>query len=278
MILIADSGSTKTDWCGINEGSIFCVQTQGINPFHQSQETILAILYRELLPQLPVEPIEYIYFYGSGCTPQKGKLLNSCLKKVFGEQTHTEVYNDLLGAARALCGHDSGIACILGTGSNSCYYDGEKIVDNVPPLGYIIGDEGSGAYMGKRLIADCLKKQLPENIRIAFNNEYQFTQEEIIQRIYREPMPNRFLAGMVPFIVKFRQEPAIHKLIMDSFESFIIRNLSQYPSHVPVYATGSVAYYLQEELREAMNLYGFTLKHIEKAPLKGLVNFHKNTF
>lgn len=278
MILIADSGSTKTDWCGINKGSIFCIQTQGINPFHQSQETILAILYKELLPQLPVEPIECIYFYGAGCTPQKGILLNTCLKKVFGEQTHTEVYNDLLGAARALCGHKHGIACILGTGSNSCYYDGEKIVDNVPPLGYILGDEGSGAYMGKRLIADCVKKQLPENIRIAFNNEYQFTQEEIIQRIYREPMPNRFLAEMMPFIVKFRHEPAIHQLITDSFESFIIRNLKQYPAHVPVYATGSVAFYLKDELEEALKQQGFILESVEKAPLKGLVSFHKHTF
>ncbi len=278
MILIADSGLTKTDWCGINKGSIFCIQTQGINPFHQPQETILAILYKELLPQLPVEPIEYIYFYGSGCTLQKGKQLNSCLKKVFGEQTRTEVYSDLLGAARALCGHSSGIACILGTGSNSCYYDGEKIVDNVPPLGYIIGDEGSGAYMGKRLIADCMRKQLPENIRLAFNNEYQFTQEEIIQRIYRDPLPNRFLAGMMPFIVKFRHEPAMHKLIMESFGSFIIRNLSQYPARVPVYATGSVAHYLQEEISEAMKLHGFTLMHIEKTPLNGLANFHSHTF
>lgn len=278
MILIADSGSTKTDWCGINKGDIFCIQTQGINPFHQSQETILAILYKELFPQLPVEPIESIYFYGAGCTPQKGILLNTCLKKVFGEQTHTEVYNDLLGAARALCGHKHGIACILGTGSNSCYYDGEKIVDNVPPLGYILGDEGSGAYMGKRLIADCLKKQLPESIRIAFNNEYQFTQEEIIQRIYREPMPNRFLAGMMPFIVKFRHEPAIHQLITDSFESFITRNLKQYPAHVPVYATGSVAFYLMDELEEALTQQGFILESVEKAPLKGLMNFHKHTF
>lgn len=276
MILIADSGSTKTDWCGLMEGRALRVQTQGINPFHQKQDDILSILYKELLPQLPVEPIEAVYFYGAGCTPTQGRILQTCLLKVFGELTKYEVNSDLLGAARALCDHKPGIACILGTGSNSCYYDGELIVNHVPSLGYILGDEGSGAYLGKRLLGDILKEQLPKHICIAFSNETQLTYEEIIHHVYRRPVANRYLASFAPFLAKYREEPTIHRLLIESFTAFIRRNLSTYPGGMPVNAIGSIAYYFKYEFIEALHLQGYEAALIEQSPMTGLIRYHQH--
>ena len=197
MILIADSGSTKTDWC---IGSSFTIQTKGINPFHQSEEVIQQILTNELLPQMPEEVlIDAIYFYGAGCTPEKSPIIQRTLSHCFPQCT-IEVNSDLLGAARALCGKSPGIACILGTGSNSCFYDGQQITSNVSPLGYILGDEGSGAVLGKRLVGDCLKKQLPEHICHSFLDTFGLTPAQIIEKVYRQPQANRFLASLTPFL------------------------------------------------------------------------------
>jgi N-acetylglucosamine kinase-like BadF-type ATPase len=185
MKLIADSGATKTDWC-IGKSPTDCriIQTQGINPFHQSEEHIRMVLSEELLPQLKKEEsITHIHFYGAGCTPEKAILLKGILLTFF-PQAEISVESDLLGAARSLCGKEKGIACILGTGSNSCEYDGEKIVSNVSPLGYILGDEGSGAVLGKRLVGDCLKRQLPEAICQAFLKETRLSPAEIIDKVY----------------------------------------------------------------------------------------------
>ena len=190
MILIADSGSTKTDWCLCNQGTILCnIQTQGINPYHQSEEAIEAVLREELLPQLTqhsefnIQNSLDIVFYGSGCANE-----NACnrIKKAIHKVLETKgitVHSDLLGAARALCGHEEGIACVLGTGSNSCLYNGKEITANTPPLGYILGDEGSSAVLGRRLVGDCLKNQLPEAIRDEFLTEYGLTQEIILEKV-----------------------------------------------------------------------------------------------
>lgn len=275
MILLADSGSTKTDWCGLKGTDNLRVQTQGINPYHQKPEVILKVLYKELLPQLPVEPIEAIYFYGAGCTPQKSKLLHACLVKVFGEQAHIEVESDLLGAARALFGQRPGIACILGTGSNSCFYDGERIAAQTPALGYILGDEGSGAYLGRQLVGDVLKAQLPEHICLAFANETQLTQEEIIQRVYRRPLANRFLAGFTPFLAEYRGEPSVHRLLVDAFDAFIRRNLKPYPDGMPVGAIGSIAHHFRPELSEALEQAGYRLETVEASPMEGLIRYHQ---
>lgn len=276
MILLADSGSTKTDWCGLKDCPCLRVQTQGINPYHQKPDNILKILYKELLPQLPIEPIEAIYFYGAGCTPQKSELIQTCLVKVFGEQARIEVHSDLVGAARALFGHRPGIACILGTGSNSGFYDGERIVANTPALGYILGDEGSGAYLGKRLLGDVLKGQLPEHICLAFVNETQLTQEEIIQKVYRKPLANRFLAGLTPFLKEYHEEPAIRCLLLEAFEAFARRNLRAYPSDMPVSATGSIAHHFRAELSEALQHAGYRLETVEQSPMEGLIRYHQS--
>lgn len=272
MRLIADSGSTKTDWC-IDHN--FLIHTAGINPFHLSTEEIKQILTHELLPQLPEEvSLDNIYFYGAGCTPEQSIKLHNVFIELFPQAT-IEINSDLLGAARALCGHQAGIACILGTGSNSCYYDGKEIVSNVSPLGYILGDEGSGAVLGKKLVGDCLKKQLPASIYQSFFETYDLTPATIIERVYRQPQANRFLASLAPFLSTHRSVPEIHQLLISSFTDFFQRNVMQYDyTHLPVHFVGSIAWYFQDELKEVASSLGIQTGTFIKNPIDKLKAFH----
>ena len=282
MILIADSGSTKTDWCLCNQGTILCnIQTQGINPYHQSEEAIEAVLREELLPQLTqhsafnIQNTIDIVFYGSGCANE-----NACnrIKKAIHKVLETKditVHSDLLGAARALCGHEEGIACVLGTGSNSCLYNGKEITANTPPLGYILGDEGSSAVLGRRLVGDCLKNQLPEAIRDEFLTEYGLTQEIILEKVYRQPLANRFLASLTPFLSKHREVPEVHNLLVESFVAFFVRNVKQYRRPwLPIHFVGSIANAFAPELKEAAESLGMELGTIMRSPMEGLIKYH----
>ena len=284
MILIADSGSTKTDWCLCHEGTIVStMQTQGINPYHQSEEAIEMVLREELLSQLTTlwagKPCPYtdlnITFYGSGCANATASgRIKEAIEKVLGT-TNATIHSDLLGAARALCGHDEGIACVLGTGSNSCLYNGKEIVANTPPLGYILGDEGSSAVLGRRLVGDCLKNQLPEAIRDEFLAEYNLTQEIILEKVYRQPLANRFLASLTPFLSKHREVPEIHKLLVESFTDFFVRNVKQYRRPwLPIHFVGSIANAFASELKEAAESLGMELGTIMRSPMEGLVKYH----
>ncbi len=284
MILIADSGSTKTDWCLCHESTIVStMQTQGINPYHQSEEAIEQVLREELLPQLttlwagkscPYTDLN-IVFYGSGCANATASgRIKEAIEKVLGT-TNATIHSDLLGAARALCGHDEGIACVLGTGSNSCLYNGKEIVANTPPLGYILGDEGSSAVLGRRLVGDCLKNQLPEAIRDEFLAEYNLTQEIILEKVYRQPLANRFLASLTPFLSKHREVPEIHKLLVESFTDFFVRNVKQYRRPwLPIHFVGSIANAFAGELKEAAESLGMELGTIMQSPMEGLVKYH----
>lgn len=277
MILIADSGATKTDWClGNHKPDTRVFQTQGINPFHQSAEHINRVLREELLPQLTedAKAITDVHFYGAGCTPEKALIVKEMLQALFPDAT-IDVQSDLLGAARALCGKEKGIACILGTGSNSCEYNGEKIVANVSPLGYILGDEGSGAVLGKRLVGDCLKHQLPAHICQTFLQEIQLTPAQIIDKVYRQPQANRFLASLTPFLSQHREEPEIHTLLISCFSDFLQRNVMQYnyPS-CKVHFTGSIAWYFQEEVKEAAEKLNILTGKFIKSPIHGLIAYH----
>lgn len=278
MKLIADSGATKTDWCYGAADQHQIIQTQGINPFHQSAETISLILSEELIPQLACRTlITHIFFYGAGCTPEKAKIVRTALQTFFPQATIC-VESDLLGAARSLCGREQGIACILGTGSNSCEYDGEKITSNISPLGYILGDEGSGAVLGKRLVGDCLKHQLPEHICQAFLEETKFTPAEIIDKVYRQPQANRFLASLTPFLSRHREEPEIHALLVSCFNDFFLRNVMLYNySYFPVHFTGSIAWYFQEEVKEAAEKLNIRTGKFIKCPIHGLIAYHFKT-
>ena len=282
MILIADSGSTKTDWCLCDQGTVILnIQTQGINPYHQSEEAIEAVLREELLPQLIAQkPIAQssqltIIYYGSGCANETAcNRIEKALREVLDVEDIT-VHSDLLGAARALCGHEEGIACVLGTGSNSCLYDGKEIISNIPPLGYILGDEGSSAVLGRRLVGDCLKNQLPDAIRDEFLTEYQLTQEIILEKVYRQPLANRFLASLTPFLSKHRDVPEVHKLLVESFIDFFVRNVKQYRRPwLRIHFVGSIANAFSSELKEAAESLGMEIGTIMRSPMEGLVKYH----
>ena len=284
MFLIADSGSTKTDWCLCNKGAIIQhIQTQGINPYHQSEEAIEEVLREELLPQLKGQsshlnaqsPQPEVIFYGSGCANETAcKRVEEAIYKVLGTD-HITIHSDLFGAARALCGREEGIACVLGTGSNSCLYNGKEIVANIPPLGYILGDEGSSAVLGRRLVGDCLKNQLPETLRDEFLTEYNLTQEIILEKVYRQPLANRFLASLTPFLSKHREVPGIHKLLVESFTDFFVRNVKQYRRPwLPIHFVGSIAHAFSAELKEAAESLGMELGTILQSPMEGLIKYH----
>lgn len=289
MHLIADSGSTKTDWC-LCDGStiITTLQSQGINPYHQAEETIEEVLREELLPQLTrnseaagsdllskIQHSTKVIFYGAGCANETAcNRVKEAINKVLKAKDIT-IHSDLLGAARALCGHEEGIACVLGTGSNSCLYNGKEITANIPPLGYILGDEGSSAVLGRRLVGDCLKKQLPEAIRDEFLAEYQLTQEIILEKVYRQPLANRFLASLTPFLSKHKEVPEIHRLLVESFTDFFVRNVKQYRRPwLPIHFVGSIANAFSAELKEAAESLGMELGTIMQSPMEGLIKYH----
>ena len=273
MKLIADSGSTKTAWAVVGvEDKI--ITTSGINPIFMDANTITEILNTQLKPNL-TENITEVYFYGAGCaSEEKNNIIKEALTSVFGK-VNVEVASDLLGAARGLLGFSDGIACILGTGSNSCLYENGKISWNVPALGFILGDEGSGAVLGKLLMGNIFKNQLPEAVKEDFVQTYGYNMMDVIEKVYRSPLPNRFLASFGPFIAKHKEVPEMKEMITSALESFIVRNVKQYPyTTMPVSFTGSIAYYFSDILQDLATRHGLTIGKIEKDPLRGLVEFH----
>ena len=279
MKLVVDSGSTKTDWGFFNTVyDLKAVKTQGINPCHQSEEEIRNIIRNELLPNtqnIDLGTVSEVFYYGAGCATESICTQMAALLKEFIPNAAIAVDSDMLGAARALCGHAEGVACVLGTGSNSCLYNGKAIEDQVPSLGYILGDEGSSAALGRRLIGDCLKRQLPEAVSREFMERYSLTKESIIESVYRKPLPNRFIAGFAPFVYDKRAIPEVHKMIIQCFSEFFTRNVINYHKPwLPVHFVGSLAGSFAEELRETADSLGMTIGKIEASPMSGLVDYH----
>ena len=278
MILIADSGSTKVHWCLMTaSGQSSDVRTDGINPVFQTVEQIQTCLTDQLLPQLAkwlwAGTITHVFFYGAGCTPEKKVLVEQALSAVF-KKAEVFVASDMLGAARGLLGHKAGVACILGTGSGSCFYNGETIEWCVPSLGFILGDEGSGAVLGKRLVGDLLKNQLGDDLKEAFFKEFETSMADIIDKVYRQPLPNRFLAKLSKFCADHIDDPRIHALVYDHFVQFIRRNLVQYKTDRPIGFVGSIAYYYKPILEEAMKAEGLPIGIILQDPIQGLKAYH----
>ena len=276
MILIADSGSTKTDWALQSAaGAVSHFHTQGINPFHQDRSVIAAVLRQELLPQLTPDEVSCVYFYGSGVRPELESVMVSLLQEVFPQAKQVEAHSDLLGAARSLCGHNYGIASILGTGANSCLYDGKAILQNTPALGYILGDEGRGGVLGKHFLHELYKGVLSENIRSDFDREYGLTMADVIQRVYREPMPNRFLASLAPFIHRHLSDHAVKQIVVNNFRDFFRYNIRPYGlTGMPVSFVGSIAWYFRDQLTEVADAEGFTVGTVLRSPIDGLIHFH----
>ncbi len=279
MILIADSGSTKTHWTKISgKCTAEEVFTRGINPFYQDEKDISDLIEQQLLPAMSSRQTDAIFFYGAGCSfPEKKALVSKSLGQHFPDVV-IEVQSDLLGAARSLFGREAGIACILGTGSNSCYYNGKDIMQNVSPLGYILGDEGSGAVLGKKLVADVLKNQLPERLKQKFMDQFGLKPADILENVYKKAFPNRYLARFTPFLKENLDEPCIVEIVYCGFRDFVRRNLKQYEyPGTEVRFTGSVAFHFSEILEQVMLEEGLFMGGITQNPMQGLIDYHLET-
>ncbi len=276
MILIADSGSTKTDWCVAKDGfTVKRFTTQGINPYHQDERRINGIVLDELLPQTGEYKLKKIVFYGSGCREETIPAMKTILHSAFNNNIEVEIYSDLLGAARAICGHEEGIACILGTGSNSCLYDGKKIVGNIPPLGYILGDEGSGATLGKIFINEILKNNQMSDLKKEFLQVLQMTEGDIIDRVYRQPMANRFLASLAPFIHSHIERHEVNEIVTENFRQFLLKNVKRYHrDDLQVSFIGSIAWHFKSQLLQSALEENVYVGSVEKSPMDGLLRYH----
>ena len=272
MIVIADSGSTKCNWQLVDDsGSVRRVQSRGINAVLQRPDEVEALL-RETFAE-PVQA-DALHFYGAGCGeryPEQSARLREALARYF-PAARIAVESDLMGAARALLGGRAGIACILGTGSNSCLCRDGEILKNVPPLGYVLGDEGSGAALGRNLVNGIFKGHIP--LKEEFLAAHGLNYEEIIRRVYREPYANRFLASFAPFIRAHIDRPEIRELVLRSFRDFASRNLSRYPAELPVSLLGGVAAHFEALLREALEAEGRRVETIVESPAEGLLKYH----
>lgn len=274
--LIADSGSTKCEWCLVNKKERKTIFTTGISPYFLNAEQIVQLLQKELVPFLQTTEIDEIHYYGTGLgNPANVRIVCLALKKVFGE-IKIKASTDLLAAARALCGNEEGIACILGTGSNSCYYNGKKIVQNNPALGYVLGDEGSGAYLGKKVLQYYLYGTFDEDLSAIFKARFQTTQMEILESVYKKPLPNRYLAGFTVFLSENRGHFMVENILEDGLHDFFFHHLHKY-THTwtsPIHFTGGIAFHFKDVLQELCSSYKFELGRILKNPMEGLVNYH----
>ena len=279
MTLIADSGSTKTTWKLVaGNGNITTISTLGMNPFFRTTDEMAAELEEKLVP-VAGNNIDHVWFYGAGVVnEEKGAVVSQAISRYF-PSAKIETYSDLLGACRALLGNSAGIACILGTGSNACFFDGEKIAAHVSPLGFILGDEGSGAVLGKHLLGDYFKEVMPADLRRIFAEKYKLTRDEALNRVYREPRPNQFLAKFVPFLSENLQHEYCRQFVAQNFKSFVERNIQKLHGYteLPIGFAGSVAWHFSEIIRAILAEKGIENAKFLKDPIDGLVRFHIET-
>ena len=281
VILIADSGTTKTDWSVVIDGILAgSIQMKGMNPYFQPYEELKEEMGNVLVQQIKnfflkeSISVDSVYFYGAGCVFDKVDIMrdaiSSCIKA-----SEIIVYSDLPAAAHSTCGHEAGIACIIGTGSNSCFYDGQNIVKNVPPLGFILGDEGGGVTLGRLLVSDVLKEILPKYLSDEFFERFKLTEADILEHVYKRPFPNRFLAGLSPFLSEHIDAPEIRAIVVNSFISFLTRNVMQYDyEKYSVNFVGSVAYHYMDALMEAAKKVNIRIGKILKSPMSGLIDYY----
>jgi N-acetylglucosamine kinase-like BadF-type ATPase len=276
-ILIADSGATKAEWCLLGSGRKKTIFTQGISPYFLTTEQIIELLDKELKPKLKNTVIEDIYYYGTGCAnPDNARSVKKAIKKVFPD-SRIDVQHDLMAAARALCGHKKGVASILGTGSNSCYFNGKRIVKNSPGLGYVLGDEGSGAYLGKKVIQYYLYGTFDDELRGRFDLTYTTNTTEILENVYKKPLPNRYLASFTKFLADNRGHYMIENIIEDGLNDFFFNHLCKYRETwtMPVHFAGSVAFGFKDVLQQLCNSYEFEMGQVMKNPMEGLIAYHR---
>ncbi len=277
MILIADSGATKTDWLLVNNTNNTFITTAGINAYYMSSEAIISMLHNELMPSISAEAVSSIYYYGAGCsTEAKCTKISDLLNELFPNAS-IEVNHDMLAAARSLCDSKPGIACILGTGSNSCVYDGHKITRQMVSLGYFFGDEGSGTHLGKLLITDYLRGEMPDHISDKLTDEFNLSLELVLDNIYNKPSPNRFLASFAPFIQQNSKDKYIRQLITKSFSEFLKMGVMKFSGFekFEVSFVGSIAFHFKEILIEVASEKKININRIQKSVIEGLMEYHK---
>jgi N-acetylglucosamine kinase-like BadF-type ATPase len=277
MIIIADSGGSKIDWRLLKkDGSIGQAHSPGFNPYYQPIDHLRSIVKESLAPVVD-EDVSKIFYYGTGVSSEKNvKVITDAFLEFF-PKAKIEVGWDLLAAARALCGHERGIACILGTGSNSCLYDGEKIIDNVANLGWILADEGSGTYLGKQIVFDYFRKEMPNGLAKQFHDRFPWTREEVLEKVYQQEKPGAFLASFAKFIFQHLKDPYCYKLAYNSFSDFFENNVKKYENYqtTKVHFVGSIGFYFSDVVRQVANDKGITVKNILEGPIAGLTLYHQ---
>jgi N-acetylglucosamine kinase-like BadF-type ATPase len=275
--LIVESGATKAEWCLAGNGKKKSVITQGISPFFFTEQKIVDLIQQDLLPHFKRPAlIGEIHYYGTGMlNPDNVKMVKNSLKQVF-QKAKLEINDDMLAAARALNGKKPGLACNLGTGSFCCYYDGKKIVKQSPGIGYILGDEGSGAYLGKKVLQYYLYNTFDEGLRYRFDKKYNTNRVEVIENVYRKPLANRYLASFALFLTENRGHYMIENIIEDGLNDFFFHHLSKYREarKRPVGFVGSIAFGFKDVLKDLCGTYAFKLGKIVQSPMSGLVEYH----
>jgi N-acetylglucosamine kinase-like BadF-type ATPase len=277
MILVADSGSTKTDWRLIDDaGNNQSFKCSGFNPFFHSSAQIADEIEATFVSKIESNQVTEIFYYGAGCSnEERCTVVRTGIQENF-PNARIHVEHDLLGAARALCGDEPGIATILGTGSNSCYYDGREIKENRASLGYILGDEGSGAYIGKKFLQAYLNKELPKELAHVFFSEYKLDKDAILKSVYSEPNANRFMASFTLFVFQHFHHPFLHKLVSGAFADFFDHHVCKYELYreLKLHCTGSVGYYFSSILKSVANTKGVVVGKIIETPITALALYH----
>ncbi|MFT6851258.1 MAG: glucosamine kinase [Sphingobacteriales bacterium] len=277
MIVIADSGSTKTDWRLVSDPShVKSIKTVGFNPFFVSTQEMID----ELMPKLGeyTQAVDEVYFYGAGCSSlERNEIIELALAKIF-PKAYIQVNHDLLAAARGVCGNEPGLVAILGTGSNACVFDGTEIISQTRSLGYLLGDEGSGAYFGKQLITDFLNKELPSDVLHAFTQKFKPDPNDILNKIYKEEKPNRYFASFSTFFKDIINTAYAQRVMTQGFNLFLERHILKFKGHhtMPLNFVGSIGFHFHQFLKEAVDKQELNLNYIIQTPIENLVVYHLN--
>ncbi len=280
MLLIAESGATGTDWRLMdNENTIHQASTEGFNPYVHAMHHLPKMIQEGLLDsgKISAEKVSELYFYGAGCSEVSIVKQIKLQLSVLFPNAIIEIQHDLLAAARALCDGREGIACILGTGVNSCLYDGQQIVEHIPAMGYAMADEGSGAYLGKQLLNGYFRKGMPDTLAHRFQKRYNLTRAEVLEKVYRGDAPSQYMASFSKFIFQNLKEPYCYRLVYHGFETFFTENIMRYTAYEQkkVHFTGSVAFYYSNILRQVAQDKGISVKNITESPIAGLALYHR---
>jgi glucosamine kinase len=275
MILVADSGSSKTDWMAYSPNQTLTFSTQGINPYFVNAFDVVKILTKNKDLSAYASTVKEVYFFGSGCSsPDKHEIISNGLSTFF-TKAFISVDHDLIGSAYATCGDKKGLTCILGTGSNISYYDGHEVHDGKHGLGYVLGDEGSGTYFGRKVLVSYLYGTMPEDLRAIFAKTFDADKATVITNIYQKPFPNSYLATFSRFMIAHKSHSFIQKILKDGFQEFIDTNVKDYKAYKTLDCNfvGSIAYYYQDELKAVFAENGIKVGKILQKPIEGIFEY-----